>query len=346
MSEKVLSKEALEDIDTPVNGSTESAAGGGNRRKRYERLSTPSGLPALTPVKVQMLRYLAEMRFLSLPQLARLCCPAEREDGAREDLSRKSARKHLRALFDAGLVSVLPVSRLALAPPSAANDASLLYGSASNVYAPTTEALQLLLRAGLVEREWAKRPPVVYGPKNSLFLAHELQVRDVRVWLEKCAAASGGEQKLLTWKDGQDAVIKLGEAAPFQVRPDAWFVYQVRPAHSGNKPTVLAALVEVDRATERGDRHWAEKRTAYDALFAGDFLQTVTGYMNARVLIFTPNTRRRDSLAQFIKNQGGLAITKFWLVDCNELLRLTVHDDSWRKADSSALNPLLQLWTS
>ena len=185
---KVDLKVDQEEAGAPRNVGTKSAECTKKRRKRYERAPAPARLPALTPVKVQMLRYLAEMRFLSLPQLAQLCCPAKRENREREDLSRKSARKHLRALFDAGLVSVLPVSRLALAPPDAVNDASLLYGSAPNVYAPTTDALQLLLRAGLIEREWAKRPPVVYGPKNSLFLAHELQVRDVRVWLERCAA--------------------------------------------------------------------------------------------------------------------------------------------------------------
>jgi len=350
LSEKVLSIEALEDIDTPVNGSTESAARAGSRRKRYERLSAPDGLPALTPVKVQMLRYLAEMRFLSLPQLARLCCSSEREDGAREDLSRKSARKHLRALFDAGLVSVLPVSRLALAPPSAVNDASLLYGSAPNVYAPTIEALQLLLRAGLIEREWAKRPPVVYGPKNSLFLAHELQVRDVRVWLETCAAASGGQQNLLVWKDGTDAVIELGNtsprpnSSPRRVRPDAWFVYKVKPAQDDGKPTVLVALVEVDRGTERGERHWGEKIAAYEALLAGDALRTATGYMNARVLVITPDERRRDHLACLIAEgaeSNAVFAARFWLAEQTVLDGCGLALPVWRQSERRDLRPLV-----
>lgn len=341
LSEKVLSIEALEDRDTPVNGSTESAARAGSRRKRYERLSAPDGLPALTPVKVQMLRYLAEMRFLSLPQLARLCCPAEREDGTREDLSRKSARKHLRALFDAGLVSVLPVSRLALASSSAANDASLLYGSAPNVYAPTIEALQLLLRAGLIEREWAKRPPVAYGPKNSLFLAHELQVRDVRVWLETCAAASGGQQKLLVWKDGMDAVIELGNNAPRRVRPDAWFVHQVKPAQDDGKPTVLVALVEVDRGTERGERHWGEKLAAYAALFAGEALRSTTGYVNARILVVAPDARRRDHLANFVAENAPAIAFRFWLAEQVVLDSAELSLALWRLPASQELQPLV-----
>lgn len=320
----------------------ETTEGAGTRRKRYERSAAPAGLLTLTPVKVRMLRLLAEMRFLSLPQLARLCCPCTREDGQREDLSRKSARKHLRALFDAGLVSVLPVSRLALAPPDAANEAALLYGSAPNVYAPTAEGLQLLLRAGLIEREWAKRPLAAYGPKNSLFLAHELQVRDVRVWLEGCAGASGGRQRLLVWKDGPDAVIELSGASPRRVRPDAWFVYQVKPAQvAGGRPTVLVAFVEVDRGTERGERHWGEKLAAYGALFAGGSLKDATGYINARVLVLTPDTRRRDCLASLIVNQGGLVAGRFWLATCGVLAWLNLCVNAWRKPNNSALNPLV-----
>ena len=132
MPEKILSEKAL---------ATDRRTA--PRRRRYARSPSEASLVSLTPVRVQMLRYLAELRFLSLPQIARLCCPSERRD-----LSEKSARRHMRALFDAGLVDVLPVSRAALAPPGAPNDASLLYGSAPNVYAPTAQALKLLCRAG------------------------------------------------------------------------------------------------------------------------------------------------------------------------------------------------------
>lgn len=330
-----MSKFYLNEICVPGNNGAQNIEKAGKRRKRYERASVPVALPALTPVKVQMLRYLAEMRFLSLPQLARLCCPAERENGEREDLSRKSARKHLRTLFDAGLVTVLPVSRLALASPDAANDASLLYGSAPNVYAPTTEALQLLLRAGLIEREWAKRPLVAYGPKNSLFLAHELQVRDVRVWLERCAASSGGQQKLLTWKDGQDSVIELGDTSPRRIRPDAWFIYQVKPAQDGGKPMVLVAFVEVDRGTERGERHWGEKLSAYSALFMGSALKSATGYTNARVLVITPDAQRRDWLIEFVTDLGNVT-SKFWGIENNLLGQSDMMQPVWRHCGSNS----------
>lgn len=339
----VLSEKVLSETDVPGSDGAESLAGAATRRKRYERGPTSDCLLALTPVKVQMLRYLAEMRFLSLPQLARLCCPAEREDGAREDLSRKNARKHLRVLFDEGLVSVLPVSRLALSPPDAANDASLLYGSAPNVYAPTTEALQLLLRAGLIERECAKRPPVAYGLKNSLFLAHELQVRDVRVWLEGCAAASGGGQKLLSWKDGTDAVIELGNSAPRRLRPDAWFVYQVRPGQDSGKPTVLVALIEVDRGTERGERHWGEKLAAYAALFRSDLLRNATGYANARVLVITPSDCRRNYLASYIAEDEPWVLLRFWLANQIILTDCKLTLPVWQRLRETSLQALISV---
>jgi len=192
------------------------------RRRRYARSPSQAVLTPLTPVRVEMLRFLAELRFLSLPQIARLCCPA-----ARQDLSEKRARRHMRALFDGGLVDVLPVSRAALSPPGAPNDASLLYGSAPNVYAPTARALETLHQSGLVDNQGAGRMKPGYGPKNSLFLAHELGVRDVRVWLE-LAARRHGDQAVKEWHDGPEAAIDLGRTqAPKTLRPDAWFVYRL-----------------------------------------------------------------------------------------------------------------------
>ncbi len=55
------------------------------RRRRYERAPSASALVTLTPTKVRLLRFLAECRFLSLPQLARLCCPSERAEPVRKE---------------------------------------------------------------------------------------------------------------------------------------------------------------------------------------------------------------------------------------------------------------------
>lgn len=274
--------------------------GGSDRRRRYVRTPPDKPLAALTPTKVQLLCFLAQCRFLSLPQLARLCCPSE-----------KSARRHMRELFDAGLVDVMPVSRLALAPPDAPNDASLLYGSAPNLYVPTPRGLELLLHAGLIGKETVKRTAASYGPKNSLFLAHELAVRDVRVWLEGATQAAHGEQQVLAWKDGNEAVLDLGHGG--SVRPDAWFVHRI--GQTENRPSVLVGLVEVDRGTERGDKRWQEKLGAYEELFSGGALKVATGYVNARILVITPDARRRDGLATFIGERSGTMAPRFWFAE-------------------------------
>ena len=279
-----------------------------------------------------MLRYLAELRFLSLPQLARLCCPAERRD-----LSEKAARRHLRALFDAGLVDVLPVSRAALAPPDAKNDAALLHGSAPNVYVPTKEGIRLLCRAGNVGEEQAVRPAPSYGPRNTLFLAHELAVRDVRVWLEEICRRSGHE--LESWRDGKAALIDLGRIGTSQVvRPDAWFALRLSISE---KRTVLVGLVEVDRGTERGDRRWKEKLDAYGLLYSGTTLREVTGYVNARVLVVTPCVHRRDRLAAFIGQEGCALAPRIWLAERSVLSRTDLGEQSWRRGDDSFLHPLV-----
>jgi hypothetical protein len=217
----------------------------------------------------------------------------------------------MRELFDAGLVDVMPVSRLALAPPDAPNDASLLYGSAPNLYVPTPRGLELLLHAGLIGKETVKRTAASYGPKNSLFLAHELAVRDVRVWLEGATQAAHGEQQVLAWKDGNEAVLDLGHGG--SVRPDAWFVHRI--GQTENRPSVLVGLVEVDRGTERGDKRWQEKLGAYEELFSGGALKVATGYVNARILVITPDARRRDGLATFIGERSGTMAPRFWFAE-------------------------------
>ena len=299
------------------------------RRRRYVPAPSPPGLLSLTPTKWEMLRYLAELRFLSLPQLARLCCPA-----GRRDLSERSARWHLRVLFDAGLVDVLPVSRAALAPPGTKNDASLLHGSAPNVYAPTRDGLRLLVRAGHLGEEHTQRSAPAYGPRNALFLAHELLVRDVRVWLEDCARAGGhGVER---WEDGEAAAIPLGKpGASRSVRPDAWFAYRMGQV-------VLVGLVETDRGTERGDRRWKEKLEAYAALYAGTALREATGYVNARVLVICPNAQRRDGLARLIPQLSETLAERFWLAEWGALEAADLWLPLWRRFADPTLCPLIQ----
>jgi len=301
---------------------------GNPRRRRYARSASQANCAPLTPVRLEILLFLAELRFLSLPQIAKLCCPS-----VRQDLSEKSARRHMRALFDAGLVDVLPVSRAALAPSGTPNDASLLYGSAPNVYAPAARGLETLHRVGLADTQAEGRKKPAYGPKNSLFLAHELAVRDVRVWLERVTRKGGYE--LERWQDGEAAAIELSqERAPSVVRPDAWFVLRLERA-------VLVGLVEVDRGTERGDRRWREKLDGYASLFSSGRLSAVTGYVNARVLIIVPDARRRDQLAGTIAEAGEGLASKFWISESTVLDEASLLLPCWRQRPVLPLRPLV-----
>ena len=298
------------------------------RRRRYAASPSPAACVSLTPTRVEILRYLAELRFLSLPQIARLCCPS-----GRRDLSEKSARRHMRALFDGGLVDVLAVSRAALAPPGTPNDASLLYGSAPNVYTLASRGMDMLHQAGLADKPDAGRKKPAYGPRNSLFLAHELAVRDVRVWLE--LIASEGEREIECWRDGEEAMISLDrERAPFAVRPDAWFVLRLEGA-------VLVGLVEVDRGTERGERRWREKLDAYGALFSGTRLPAVTGYVNARVLVIAPDVRRRDQLVGTIGEWNESLASRFWITERLSTDKASLFLPHWRRRTDLPLQSLI-----
>lgn len=306
------------------------------RRGRYAR-DPSSSTPTLTPQKLALLRFLGECRLLSLPQLARLCCPSE-----------QSARRHLRELFDGGLVDIIAVPRAALSPAGSANDAGLLHGSAPNVYVATKAGLEILIQLGYAERDVLRRPATDLGPKNALFLAHELAVRDVRVWLET-DALTASPRRVLAWRDGAEAHIPL---TPRYARPDAWFTYQVgwhRPLAEQAEPVplVLVGLTEIDRGTERGNVRWGEKLNDYYVVFSGNTLQATTGYRNARVLVFVPDVRRRDLLADLlltlIRDRGypQRLAERFWLAEHEFLVHGTLEAAVWRRPGDKTLRPLL-----
>ncbi len=295
------------------------------RKRRYIRRPMDSVL-SITPIRLKLLTYVADYGIVSLPQLARLACPSE-----------KSARRHMRELFDGGLVSIVPVPRAALPDDHAENDASLLFGSAPNIYTLTRNGLRVLREGGFDQES---RLITDYGPRNSLFLAHELAIRDVRVWLEVCARERNGDQ-VERWNESAAAVIEIGGShRKVVVRPDAWFVYSL-----GQQ--VLVGLVEVDRGTERGALRWGEKLRAYETLFRPGAVKAATGYANARILVVCPNARRVEWLAQFIRSHGSPALhDRFWLAEQTMLRNLSLTAPAWRRIGDTNRQALIPSPTS
>lgn len=303
-----------------------------NRRRRYERQAAPVPMAALlTPTKVAMLTFIASCRILSLPQLAALT-----------GISLKSARGNVRKLFDGDLVDVVPVGRAALAPANLPNDASLLHGSAPNLYVLTKEGHRALVEAGILAQQDFKKSGASYGPRNALFLAHEVAVNDVRVWLER-AVQNGEALTVERWQGGNDATIPLGNALPErrEIKPDALFVLNLGADTSG-EDGILVSFVETDRGTERGNSRWGEKVAAYAALFLSGQLSEIIGYESARVLIVTPNRARTLYLQQFLQKamEGHKLITSFWLSE-QESLALPFYAPVWVRADQEERRPLI-----
>ena len=251
------------------SGQPQHRAGG---RRRQSVQAAPSH--PLTPLKVAHLRWIAEYGFLTVPQLAGLM-----------DASLDATRKHLRDLWDHGLVRRMAVPAAVLADLSPPNVSALAYGSAPFVYALSPEGAKLLVGLELVAKEAVKDLPQ-YGPRNWLFLAHELGVRDVRVWLERCRRTHHHEGVTL-WRHGQAALVG-------RTRPDAFLVYAL-----GSRK--LAALVEVDRGTERGEKWWADKLARFGEILTGGVFHELTGLKQGRVLVIAPTrgeARRHFSPAQ------------------------------------------------
>jgi hypothetical protein len=290
------------------------------RRLRY----TPnSGGPreAMTALKLRLLRYVGDYGIVSLPQLARLACP-----------SPKSARRHMRELFDAGLVRVIAVPRAALAGQEALNDVSLMFGTAPNIYTLTRTGQKYLMELGFTE---SIRSIPEYGPRNSLFLAHELMIRDVRIWIE-LSAEEHDDGEVIRWCDGTDSEIALKANYGSKVlRPDAWFTCRL-----GAK--ILVGFVEADRGTERGCKRWSEKIKGYQLLFASGGVHATTGFVNARILVLVPNERRKDVLAGFLAREAPAELrSRFWLADRSILEDPRLDQLVWRQPGRTELQPIV-----
>jgi hypothetical protein len=315
------------------------------RRRRYERASSVGCV--LTPRKQAILLHLVKYRLLLLPQLALL-----------EGMDTKALRKHVRPLFDAGLIRVVGIPRVLLADTDDPNDPTLLYGSAPNIYQPTKEGVRLLWELGQVDRATRDKVIPEYGPKNAYFLVHEVQIRDVRVWLaqresesiqresenvaERDEVISESHNSVIAWKDGSEAYFDLSaiQDSPVRsVRPDAWFGYRFA---SGQ---VMISLVEIDRGTERGGNRWKEKMVQYGSLFGAgrSVIKATTGFEAARVLVVVPTVARREWLAQFIAEEAtnDFVRERFWLVVRRDLLKTTFSDAVWQRAGKEGLHPLL-----
>ena len=159
-------------------------------------------------------------------------------------------------------------------------------------------------------------------------------MRDVRVWLELSARERRPRDRELEGRRGGGHQPGDG-AAPFSVRPDAWFVVRL-------SDVVLVGLVEVDRGTERGDRRWREKIEAYSILFESGGLPRVTGYRNARLLVLSHGVQRRNRLQALIETYAPpILASAAWLADQAEMETPDMTRAVWRRPHSDTLHALI-----
>ena len=299
-----------------MNTNGTDTSGTDARRRRFERAAPDH---PLTAYKLGILRRIAELQPVSLRQLALLYGITER-----------AMRDHGRDLFHHGVADRVPVGRDVLADIDVENSHTLLYGSASTVYALSRVGGKVLAEAGLMDRQAIRILPR-YGPKNWLFLAHELQVRDARVWIERVGKAYPGHRGLQEWRMGQDAWIGA-------LRPDARFLYDL-------PQRTLVCFLEADRGTERAPSKWEAKYRQYMALFTDETaMQAATGKKRGRVLVTVPNAARRDKVWEWLTNWAGenpWARDRFWIAERGVLDDTNLAACVWRVAGRTDLMPLV-----
>ena len=281
------------------------------RRRRYERSGNPKH--GMTPKKARLLLYVAECGMLTTKQVARIA-----------GMSVDATYKHLSDLFEMEMLDRIAVPYANVAPPGK-DGPNLAFGPGENINAATKQGLQYLHRAELISDELAARKLPDYGPKNALFLAHELLVRDVRVWLELCIRAHGGDVE--KWVDGPEAYLP-------PARPDAWFLYRLP-----NSERTLVGLVEADRGTERGNQ-WERKAHEYDRMLKSDALANATGgRRRGRLVVVVQTEARRERIAALLADSPVAGFS--YVATAEDLLVGGMEREVWNNPPSEYLVPLL-----
>lgn len=261
-------------------------------RRRSRYVATPDRAP----------RLLTPLREEPLRHLATLGLLSRPQLMQLTGRSEKSIQRTMRQLFDAGLVEVVPLPRILL---EGREDVDALFGSAPNIYRAT--------RAGL-RKIGADRPPD-WGTVKPLFVAHAVMVRNVMSWLWAACRHHGLAQPQL-------------EIEPTHLRtarPDGLAILKL-------PQNVLVGLIESDRGTERGAKHWRHKVDTYADLFASGELPTLTGYKGARILVVCLDEARVQRLGRLLVELDPLEARRYWLTDADTLAEEDLSACRWWNA--------------
>ncbi|HLK58305.1 MAG TPA: replication-relaxation family protein [Chthonomonadaceae bacterium] len=288
-----------------------------SRRRRFER-----GEPEhpIGPLDTKAVLEVAKLGMATVPQVAGLLGWTER-----------AASNHLRNAYDHGYLERSGITRPQLV---VSGGSELLFGSAPIVYSLTREGLRSITDAQLLAAsEIADVPQVT--PK-SLFVAHDLLIRDVRVWLTILQRAYPSHRGLCEWVHGSRCAVELGRSEyPRQCRPDARFTY-------GLREKTLAAFVEADRGTETSPVRWEEKVAQYVPLLSTGLVAQVTGQELARVLVFCLDAARRDWIATTLNRSLPKDLRdRFWLCERSVMAAADLAAPVWRVPGVSDLLPLV-----
>jgi hypothetical protein len=298
----------------------EKEAAESSRRSRYRR-SPPDGAVGLTPKRREILLAVARYGLITSLQLP----PAT-------ERSYKSCQRGARDLFDAGWIEVVAAPRSAVAEGLSPTAPELASGSAPNLYRLTAAGRRLIEELG----EETVAPPAGLGRNAGyLFLRHELFVSEFHLFLERCARRTRG-LSLRRWAQGTEAEAPFPGGGTADVfRPDCLFVLS-----AGETP--VAGFGEMDRGTERGDVRWKQKIGAYGSLFSSSRLRDVTGYQRARLVVVTPDARRRDRLAELIFREAPRPFAeRVWLGDRQALEEPDLSRRAWIMPGSRETVPFL-----
>ena len=185
------------------------------------------------------------------------------------------------------------------------------------VYAPTRQEGRAGTAPDILKltTDAAKKFEASYQKELPVYLPHELRIRDVCLWWKRLAVAYNSE--------GAETRLKL---TPWHSAwPDAFCNLPLPNAR-------LAAIVEVDRGTERGvqPRHrWPSKYVQYHNVFAAGDLTPWIGIDAARILVFCETWERAQSLSEKTLREAPNTAWAYWFTYKEVFTSLDLFWDCW-----------------
>lgn len=276
---------------------------------------------AITPIDDMVLLAVKELGICTQEQVQLLL-------GWDVEKQKKKAWEHLRKCFDARYLQKFELNASDFADPTKTRN--LTFGRAPHVYALSQEGIDYVV----IKLKRAEPGDIYlfpeYDPRNSTHVAHLVEVRNFRIWLELLKRHYRDHEGPYRWRFEPACHIDLERKQnPKTVRPDATVTYRLK-----DEAKVLC-LLETDRGTET-DEHWEAKHAIYATLYntTHEPDSNLDDMSRGRLVVIVPTVARREWLYKVLsripESKRIVKRGRIWIAEKSILQKPDLREQVWR----------------